>query len=176
MTYVGMSGLVDPFSCPSSGVFPNPSSHRRKDVRMKRTIIALAAVVVFTAGIAVATPSRGFTTKLLGSATFDSLSIQESDPSTALFVRVEQAVGGTSGWHSHPADVFVLVKKGRVAVNEEGHCTPTVSTAGDIFHEEPGHVHKASNVGDGELVLVATFLGVTPGAATLKDEANPCRA
>ncbi len=143
---------------------------------MKRTIIALAAVVVFTAGIAVATPSRGFTTKLLGSATFDSLSIQETDPSTALFVRVEQAVGGTSGWHSHPADVFVLVKKGRVAVNEEGHCTPTVYTAGDIFHEEPGHVHKASNVGDGELVLVATFLGVTPGAATLKDEANPCRA
>ena len=62
---------------------------------MKRTIIALAAVVVLTAGIAVATPSRGFTTKLLGSATFDSLSIQEAEPSTALFVRVEQEVGGT---------------------------------------------------------------------------------
>ena len=142
---------------------------------MKRSIIALAAVVVLTAGIAVATPSRGFTTKLLGSATFDSLSIQESEPSTALFVRVHQEVGGTSGWHSHPADVFVLVKKGRVAVNEEGHCTPTVYTAGDIFHETPGNVHKASNVGDDELVLIATFIGVPPGAATLTDEANPCR-
>ena len=141
---------------------------------MKRTIIALAAVVVLTAGIAVATPSRGFTTKLLGAATFDSLSIQESEPSTALYVRVEQEVGGTSGWHSHPADVFVLVKKGRVAINGAGHCSPTVYRAGEIFHEEPGHVHKASNVGDGEVVLVATFLGVPPGAAPTTDEANPC--
>jgi quercetin dioxygenase-like cupin family protein len=141
---------------------------------MKRTIIALAAVVVFTAGIAVATPSRGFTTKLLGTATFDSLSIQESEPSTALYVRVEMEAGGTSGWHSHPADVFVLVKKGRVAINGAGHCSPTVYRAGEIFHEEPGHVHKASNVGDGEVVLVATFLGVPPGAAPTTDEANPC--
>jgi quercetin dioxygenase-like cupin family protein len=143
---------------------------------MKRTIIALAAVVVFTAGMAVATPSRGFTTKLLGSASFDSLSIQESDPSTALFVRVEIEEGGTSGWHSHPGDVFVLVKQGRVAINGAGHCTPSVYTAGEIFREEPGHVHKASNVGDGQVVLVATFLGLPPGAAPTKDEANPCRA
>jgi quercetin dioxygenase-like cupin family protein len=141
---------------------------------MKRTIIALAAVVVLTAGIAVATPSRGFTTKLLGAATFDSLSIQESEPSSVLFVRVEQEPGGTSGWHSHPADVYVLVKQGRVAVIEEGDCARAVYTRGDIFHETPGHVHKAFNVGDGKLVLVATFLGVPPGAATLKDEANPC--
>src|SRR5687768_230925 len=145
-----MSGLVGASSRTSSDVLPNPSPHRRKDVRMKRTIIALAAVVVLTAGIAVATPSRGFTTKLLGAGTFDSLSIQESDPSSVLFVRVEQEVGGTSGWHSHPAHVFVLVKKGRVAVNGEGHCTPTVYTKGEVFHETPGHVHKAYNVGDDE--------------------------
>ena len=141
---------------------------------MKRTIIALAAVVVLTAGIAVATPSRGFTAKLLGSATTDSLSIQESEPSTALFVRVELEPGGTSGWHSHPANVFVLVKKGRVAVNGEGHCAPIIYTRGDIFQETPGHVHKASNVGEGKLVLIVTFLGVPLGAAPLTDEPNPC--
>ncbi len=141
---------------------------------MKRTIIALAAVVVLTGGIAVATPSSGFTTKLLGAGTIDSLSIQEYGPSTALFVRVAQEPGGTSGWHSHPANVFVLVKKGRVAVSGEGDCAPIIYTKGDIFQEEPGHVHKASNVGDGELVLIATFLGVPPGAAPLTDEANPC--
>lgn len=141
---------------------------------MKRIIIGLAAVVVFAAGIAVATPSRGFTVKLLGATTFDSLSIQESGPSTALFVRVEQEPGGTSGWHSHPAHVFVLVKKGRVAVKGEGDCARTIYTRGDIFRETPGHVHKASNVGDGELVLIATFLGVPPGAAPTTDEANPC--
>ncbi len=141
---------------------------------MKRTIIALAAVVVLTAGIAVATPSRGYTAKPLGAATFDSLSIQESEPSTALFVRAELEEGGTTGWHSHPADVFVLVKKGRVAINGEGHCSPIIYTEGEIFQEEPGHVHKASNVGDDEVVLVATFLGLPPGAAPTTDEANPC--
>ena len=66
------------------------------------------------------------------------------------------------------------MKKGRVAVNGEGHCAPIIYTKGDIFQEEPGHVHKASNVGDGELVLVATYLGVPPGAAPFTDEANPC--
>ena len=141
---------------------------------MKRTIMGLAAVVVFTAGMAAATPSRGFTAKLLGATTFDSLSIQESGPSTALFVRVEQEPGGTSGWHSHPAHVFVLVKKGRVAVKVEGDCSRTIYTRGDIFREMPGHVHKASNAGDGELVLIATFLGLPPGAAPTTDEANPC--
>ena len=141
---------------------------------MKRTIIALAAVVVLIAGIAVATPSSGFTSKLLGAATFDSLSIQESEPSNVLFVRVEQEPGGTSGWHSHPADAFVVVRNGRVAVIEEGDCARTVYTRGDVFHEEPGHVHKASNVGEGKLVLIVTFLGVPPGAAPLTDEPNPC--
>ena len=143
---------------------------------MKRTIIALAAVVVLTAGIAVATPSRGFTTKLLGSGTIDSLSIQESEPSTALFNRAEIEPGGTSGWHSHPADVFNLVKQGRVAVINEGDCAPTVYTKGEIFHQTPGQVHKAYNVGDDEAVVIGTFLGVPPGAATLTDEANPCLA
>ena len=143
---------------------------------MKRTIIALAAVVVLTAGIAVATPSRGFTTKLLGAATFDSLSIQESEPSSVLFVRVEQEVGGTSGWHSHPANVFVLVKQGRVVVIGEGDCARALYTRGEIFRETPGHVHKAFNVGDNKVVLVATFVGVPPGAAPTKDETNPCLA
>ena len=141
---------------------------------MKRTIIALAAVVVFTAGIAVATPSRGFTTKLLGSATFDSLSIQESEPSTVSFVRAELEPGGTSGWHSHPADVFVVVRKGRLAVIQEGDCTRTVYTAGEVFHETPGHVLKVINVGDDEVVNIVTFVGLPPGAAPSTDEANPC--
>jgi hypothetical protein len=41
--------------------------------------------------------------------------------------------------------------------------------------ETPGHVHKAINVGDNGVVLVATFVGMPPGAAPTADEANPCR-
>ena len=141
----------------------------------KHVIIALAAVLTLTVGAAVATPSRGYVAKLLGATTIDSLSIEPDGPSTALFVRAQIEAGGTTGWHSHPAHVFVLVKQGRVAIIEEGDCARTVYRPGEIFMETPGHVHKALNVGDDGVVLVATFVGMTPGAAPTTDEANPCR-
>ena len=145
-------------------------------MKKKRVMIALAAVLVLTVGAAVATPSRGYVAKLLGATTIDSLSIKPDGPSTALFVRAQIEAGGTTGWHSHPAHVFVLVKQGRVAIVEEGDCTRTVYTPGEIFMETPGHVHKAINVGDNGVVLVATFVGMPPGAAPTTDEANPCLA
>ena len=140
---------------------------------MKRIIIGLAAGILLMTGIAVATPSHGYVATLLGATTIDSLSIRPSGESAALFVRAELAEGGTTGWHSHPAHVFVLVKKGRVAIVSE-ECSRAVYTPGEIFLETPGHVHKAINVGDGEVVLVATFVGMPPGAAPTTDEANPC--
>lgn len=141
---------------------------------MKRTIIGLAAVIVLTAGIAVATPSRGYVARVLGATTIDSLSIQESGPSAALFVRAALEPGGTTGWHSHPAHVFVLVKAGKAVVLDGETCTRAVYHQGDIFVETPGHVHKASNPGDEGTVLIATFVGLPPDTPATTDEANPC--
>ena len=76
-------------------------------------------------------------------ATVDSLSIQELGQAPPCSSAPSWSRAERRGWHSHPAHVFVLVRQGRVAVNEEGACTPTVYTKGEIFHEEPGHVHKA---------------------------------
>jgi quercetin dioxygenase-like cupin family protein len=143
---------------------------------MKRIIIgiATAAVLVVWGGIAAATPSHGFVVKPLGSTTVDSLSIQPSGPSVALFVRVVQEPGGTSGWHSHPANAFVLVREGSVRVWDGDTCTSTIYNKGDVFTEMPGHVHKASNAGDGQLVLLVTFVGLPPNTAPTTDEPNPC--
>ena len=143
---------------------------------MKRIIIgiATAAVLVVWGGIAVATPSHGFVAKPLGSTTIDSLSIQPSGPSVTLFVRVHQDPGGTSGWHSHPANAFVLVREGSVRVKDGDTCTSTVYNEGDVFTEMPGHVHKASNAGDGDLVLLVTFVGLPPNTPPLISEPNPC--
>lgn len=143
---------------------------------MKRTIIGLAAVLVLTAGVAVATPSRGYVAKLLGATTIDSLSIQPSGPSIAMFLRASLEPGGTTGWHSHPAHVFVLVKAGKVAVFDGDACTRTVYRQGEVFLETPGHVHKASDVSDddGGTVLIATFVGLPPDTPATTDEANPC--
>jgi len=141
---------------------------------MKRTIIGLVAGIVLTAGIAVATPSRGYVTRLLGSTSVESLSIQPSGSSTALFVRAALEPGGTTGWHSHPAHVFVLVKTGKVAILNGDDCTRSVYHQGDVFVETPGHVHKAINPGDEGTVLIATFVGLPPDTPATTDEANPC--
>jgi quercetin dioxygenase-like cupin family protein len=141
---------------------------------MKRIIIGIAAVLAVSGGIAAATPSRGYVAKALGSTTIHSLSIQPSGESVALFVRATIEDDGTTGWHSHPADVFVLVKQGSVAVRDSYTCTSTIYNKGDVFVEMPGHVHKASNVGDGQVVLLATFVGLPPDTPPTTDEANPC--
>ena len=145
-------------------------------MKKKRVIIALAAVLVLTVGAAVATPSRGYVAKVLGSGTVDSLSIRHADPTTALFVRAALEANGTTGWHSHPAHVFVLVKAGRVALLNGDTCTRTVYDEGEIFMETPGHVHKATAVGDDPALLIASFVGLAPGSAPTTDEANPCLA
>ena len=155
---------------------PASKEGRTPKMKKKRVIIALAAVLVLTVGAAVATPSRGYVAKVLGATTIDSLSIQPDGPSSTLFVRAQLEPNGTTGWHSHPAHVFVLVKAGRVAIIEEGDCTRAVYTPGEIFMETPGHVHKALNVGEGGVVLVATFVGLPPDTPPTTDEANPCLA
>lgn len=142
---------------------------------MKRILIGLAALAVMTTGIAVATPSHGYVARVLGAGTVDSLSIRHADPTNTVFVRAElEPNGGSTGWHSHPANVFVLVKTGRVAVHDGDSCTRAVYEKGEVFVEEPGHVHKAQNVGDEPVVLIATFVGLAPDAAPTTDEKNPC--
>jgi len=142
---------------------------------MKRIIIGIAAaVLVISGGIAAATPSRGFVVRPLGSTTIDSLSIQPSGESVALFVRVTIAHDGTTGWHSHPSNVFVLVRQGRVQLVDGDTCTRTTYNEGDVFVETPGHVHKAVNNGDEKVVLLANFVGLPPNTAPTTDEANPC--
>ena len=141
---------------------------------MKRTIIALGAATVLLAGVATATPPRGFTTKVLGATTVDRISVTEGEASNVAFVRVELAPDGTTGWHSHPSHVFVLVKSGR-AVHIDDGCGRTVFEEGQVFVEEPGHVHKVINPGDEPAVFIATFVGLPPDAPALTDEPNQCR-
>ena len=82
--------------------------------------------------------------------------------------------GGTTGWHSHPGYAFVLVREGSVRVKDGDTCKSTIYNEGDVFTEMPGHVHKASNAGDGDLVLLVTFVGLPPNTPALIDEPNPC--
>ena len=143
---------------------------------MKRTIIAIVAGVALAASIgsAAATPGHGIVVTPLGSTTVDSLEIEPSGPSVALFVRVVQEPGGTTGSDSHLGNAFVLVSEGSVRVWDGDTCTSTVYNQGKVFTEMPGHVHKASNAGNGQLRLLVTFVGVPPNTPPTTDEPNPC--
>jgi quercetin dioxygenase-like cupin family protein len=141
---------------------------------MKRIIIGIAAVLVVSGGIAAATPSRGYMARALGSTTLES-PIDAPAGSVALVVRATIEPDGTTGWHSHPSDVVVLVRHGRVALFDGDDCSRTVYDEGEIFIEMPGHVHKAKNIGDAQVVLLATFVGLPPNTPPTMDEANPCR-
>lgn len=145
---------------------------------MRRAIIAFVAAAVLAlaaAVVAVATPPSGFSAKLLGVTTTGRIAINETDPSSVLFARVILEPGGTTGWHSHPSYVFVLVKSGS-AVRVNHHCNRAVFEQGDVFIERTDRVHKVINRGDEPAIFVATFVGLPPGSPTLIDERNPCRA
>jgi quercetin dioxygenase-like cupin family protein len=139
-------------------------------------LIAFVAAAVFASGaafVALATPPVGFGATPLGVTTTKRISINETEPSNVLFARVTLEPGGTTGWHSHPSYVFVLVKSGE-AVRINHHCNRARFEEGEIFIERTDQIHRVINAGDEPAVYIATFVGLPPGSPTLIDEANPC--
>ncbi|HZM72671.1 MAG TPA: cupin domain-containing protein [Candidatus Polarisedimenticolia bacterium] len=83
------------------------------------------------------------------------------------------APGGTTGWHSHPGPVVVIVKAGALTYVREDHgqCFETVYPAGTAFVDPgQGHVHTAFNRGTENLVLMATYFDVPAGTSPRIDE------
>ena len=71
--------------------------------------------------------------------------------------------GGTTGWHSHPGPVVVVVKQGTLTYvrADGGVCTSTPYSAGTAFVDPgQGHAHTAFNLGNENLVLIATYFDV----------------
>lgn len=78
------------------------------------------------------------------------------------------APGGTTGWHSHPGPVVVVVKAGTLmyvrAAGDE--CVETAYSAGTAFVDSgQGHAHTAFSIGSENLVLIATYFDVPVGGS-----------
>jgi len=103
------------------------------------------------------------------------------------------SAGGSSGWHSHPGPVLVIVKTGAITFyragkhggqngdDENGNngtnaltCSRTVYPTGSAFVEvpAPGHVMLAKNEGSTEATVTATYFA-PPGAALRIDQPWP---
>lgn len=84
--------------------------------------------------------------------------------------------GGTSGWHSHPGPVLIIVKTGTLKFYRPipGHsgCSSEVYNAGSAYIEEGGDVGVLRNEGSIDGTLTVVFFAPA-GAATRIDQPAP---
>ena len=100
--------------------------------------------------------------------------LQSKDNTDIVVANIAITPGGTSGWHSHPGPVLVVVKTGVLTIyhGDDPTCSPTLHPAGTAFTEEGGVVHIARNEGAVDATTVATFF-VPVSAPQRIDEALP---
>lgn len=124
---------------------------------MKKTITALCALalVVTVCAILRASPAVGVTPTLIGRATYEPFKV-ETDSIVSVEVKAKShldmvvrthdyAVGGSTGWHTHPGPVFISVVQGEVTFYEadDPTCTPHVVSAGQGYVDTgSGHLGR----------------------------------
>ena len=100
--------------------------------------------------------------------------LKSHDNTDVAVANIGIAAGGSSGWHSHPGPVLVVVKSGTITFYRADNpgCAADVYGPGTSFTEQGGLVANATNQGAEPVVGVATFLA-PPLAALRIDEAKP---
>ncbi len=145
-------------------------------------MVAAAAVLAFTAlgaAIANATPSSGSSSVVISRGVVaedikintKALKLVTDEPFEVIPQTVTFEPGGTSGWHSHPGPVFVVVKSGTVTVYD-ATCVPRRYSAGQGFMEGPEPA-VVRNEGGTSSENVATLL-VPTGSPVRTDAPSPC--
>jgi|SRR5215211_4167413 len=152
--------------------------------------VAVAALLTVLAGTAQATPSSNIVSAtVVARASFvDPVDVkfkideghQEVLQAPDLLETVMQQIvigpGGSTGWHSHPGPVVVLIKAGSLTFysSEDPTCTPHTYSAGQAFIDRgQGHVHLARNLGGQNVELWVTYFDVPVGGPFRLDAANP---
>jgi hypothetical protein len=82
--------------------------------------------------------------------------------------------GSSSGWHSHPGPVFILVAKGKMRFYEsdDPSCTGIEKKEGEGYLDEGDHAHFARNESGAPAQTIVTYFA--PQGATLRiDEPRP---
>lgn len=129
-------------------------------MKRKVFIVAATAALALVAFVAVtlASPPSGVTPTLLARGTYDAFKVKSAPGSPVEFKakarspidivvrKHDYAVGGYTGWHSHPGPVFITVAQGALTYYEydDPSCTPHVVTAGHGFVDN-GRGHMVRN-------------------------------
>ena len=141
---------------------------------------------------AFATPGSGFAPSPIVSGNFGTLSVNTSKDKTdkwGLILKTLDSTdigadrltvqpGGYSGWHAHPAPVFVTVTQGSIVWYDGSDplCTGKTYSAGQSFIENAYVVHNATSANGAEFVAVVIKPAGFPGPAFRlnRDKPNNC--
>jgi quercetin dioxygenase-like cupin family protein len=155
--------------------------------RLFAAMASAAVVVLVFAGSAIGTPPQVIVSApILARGDFvddvdikvklerDGHTVVSNAPSGGEVVvqEITIAPGGTTGWHSHPGPVVVVVKAGTLTYVRDsgGECIETPYPAGTAFVDSgQGHAHTAFNNGADNLVLIATYFDVPVGGSARID-------
>jgi quercetin dioxygenase-like cupin family protein len=140
--------------------------------------IASITVVVFTSGIGLATDPVNLTSELIaqGQVRF-SAELRAVAGTDVVVAKNTSAPGGSSGWHSHPGGVVIVVQTGELTLYKEsvggGSCQVHTYHAGDVFFERRTNMQNGVNTGTTTTVVTATFFNVPHGGSARIDRADP---
>ena len=142
-----------------------------------KCLVLLSAAIVATAGSALATSSKGFTSTTLAQGTFAPIDVtsyfisdkgklwlswqKTKGKSDGYVLTNVWQPGGSTGWHTHLGHTLIIVTAGAVTQYEgdDPSCTPHVYTAGMTFVDRGGsHVHIVRNEGTVEAQVIAVRL------------------
>jgi hypothetical protein len=126
-----------------------------------KKLIGLFCASLMVGAIAMTTlasPAVGVTPTLLARGTYEGFKVKsdraapfefeaEAKPAVDILVRThDYAVGGSTGWHTHPGPVFITVVHGVLTVYEgdDSTCTPKLLYPGQGY-VDTGHGHLVRN-------------------------------
>ena len=149
-------------------------------------IVVGVAGLGMTAPIVMATPGSGFTAVQQWKGVFDSIDVKNETDDHELELRTNGlsdvyvtrnaiAVGGHSGWHTHPGPSLIIVTEGWIMAydGDDPTCTPTRYDKGEGFVDPgDGHVHLVRNESDAPAETVATQI-LPQGATRRIDVPSP---
>ena len=161
-----------------------PATGRKRWLGRRRYVLALGLLTIaLSAGVAAATPPSNISSEIFARGTSaDRISVIESRISLGRISIGEPAVscgpvrncdvvvqtltfhpGGSSGWHSHPGLVSVVVRSGALTRYEVGHfgigCSSRTYSAGQAFFEVGSdHVALVRNETGQAAEVVATYI------------------
>ena len=147
-------------------------------------IVAIASAWVATP--ALATPASGFTAAQQFKGAYPPLEVKgekadhwdvkvtTKDTSDIYVVRNSIAIGGQSGWHSHPGPSLITVTVGEITAYEGSDplCSPKVYHAGEGFVDQGDHAHLLKNESGAPAETVAVQFLPT-GSVRRVDEPQP---